>query len=182
MIETRQTPRLTIRPIRQTDAGLIFALYKSEDPLVVSGLTPFKNLEAAGKYVAGLVGMNKTGFSYHWIIEEQSTKQGLGFCNVYLPAPHLMGMGCCELSFALKAAARGQGLMQEALAEVITFMTQQRQFFRFEALVSPTNPRSQALLEKLGFQQEGLQRQKMRIGQQRYDMLSYALLAEDLPS
>lgn len=182
MISTLQTPRLSIRPLRQTDAGLVFALYKSQEPGVVSGLTPFKNLEAAGKYVAGLVGMNKTGFSYHWVIESKASSQALGFCNVYLPAPHLMGMGCCELSFALQDAARGQGLMHEALAEVITFMTQQRHFFRVEALVSPSNPRSQALLEKLGFKQEGLQRQKMRIGQQRYDMLGYALLAEDLVS
>lgn len=69
--------------------------------------------------------------------------------------------------------------MQEALAEVIKFMTQQRNFFRIEALVSPTNAPSQALLQKLGFKQEGLHRQKLRFGQQRYDMLSYALLATE---
>lgn len=180
MIETRQTPRLTIRPIRQTDAGLIFALYKSQDPRVVSGLTPFKNLEAAGKYVAGLVGMNKTGFSYHWAIEDTVSKQALGFCNVYLPAPHLIGMGCCEISFTLQETARGQGIMHEALVEVIKFITQQRHFFRIEALVSPTNAASQALLSKLGFKQEGLQRQKWSSGHQRYDMLMFALLAEEL--
>jgi [ribosomal protein S5]-alanine N-acetyltransferase len=179
LIETRQTPRLTIRPIRQTDAGLIFALNKSQDPGVVSGLTPFKNLEAAGKYVAGLVGMNKTGFSYHWVIEDTVSKQALGFCNVYLPAPHLIGMGCCEISFALQETARGQGIMHEALVEVIKFITQQRHFFRIEALVSPTNPGSQSLLAKLGFKQEGLQRQKMLIGQNRFDMQGYALLATE---
>lgn len=69
--------------------------------------------------------------------------------------------------------------MQEALAEVIKFMTQQRNFFRVEALVSPTNAPSQALVQKLGFKQEGLNRQKLRFGQQRYDMLSYALLANE---
>lgn len=74
------------------------------------------------------------------------------------------------------------GYMQEALAACLHFIVKQEGFYRVEASVSPTNPASSRLLEKSGFVEEGLQRKKWLSGNDRYDMLAYALLAEDLVS
>ena len=180
MIKSLKTQRLIIRPLQQTDTGALFHLYKEQNAETVSGFTAFKNLEAAGKYVAGLIGMNKTGLSYHWAIELADQKTVVGFCNFYLPAPHLIGLRCCETAYGLLVAHQKLGYMQEALTECIKFMIKQNGFYRFEASVSPMNPASIILLEKLGFIKEGLQRKKWPSGAERHDMLAYALLADEL--
>lgn len=180
MIKTLVTPRLTIRPLQQTDAGALFQLYKDQNAGDISGFEPFKNLEAAGKQTAGLIGMNKTGLSYHWAIELNEHKRLVGVCNFYLPAPHLIGLRCCETSYGLLRAYRGLGYMQEALRACLNFMVLQEHYYRIEASVSPTNESSRRLLERLGFVQEGLQRKKWLSGNARHDMLAYALLADEL--
>lgn len=178
MIKTLLTQRLKLRPIEQADAGVYYAVDRFQDAGVVSGLGGVKNLEMAGKQVAGLVRINQTGLSFHWTLQLLPAGPAIGFCNAFLPAPQLIGMGCCEISYSLLKAYQGQGLMREALSAVIDFMLREKRFFRVEALVSPTNTASIALLEKLGFAQEGLQRKKFLLGNQRHDMLGMALLAD----
>ena len=180
MIKTLVTSRLTIRPLQQTDAGALFQLYKDQSPGQLTGFEPFKNLEAAGKQIAGLIGMNKTGLSYHWAVELTDQKRFIGVCNIYLPAPHQIGLRCCEVSYGLLEAYRRLGYMQETLLACLKFALEQEGFYRVEASVSPTNETSCRLLERLGFIKEGLQRKKWPSGRSRHDMLAYALLADEL--
>lgn len=179
LIKTLKTQRLTLRPLLQTDTGAIFQFYKDQCAEDVSGFTAFKNLEAAGKYVAGLVSMNKTGLSYHWAIETTDQKTLVGFCNVYLPAPHLIGLRCCEIAYGLIKERQKLGYMREALDECLNFIMRHEGFYRVEASVSPTNGPSIRLLEGLGFAKEGLQRKKWLSANKRYDMFAYALLADE---
>ena len=51
---------------------------------------------------------------------------------------------------------------------------------RIEANVNPSNQASSQLLEKLGFQLEGMQRQKWYWGGIPQDVLSYALISSRL--
>jgi ribosomal-protein-alanine N-acetyltransferase len=52
---------------------------------------------------------------------------------------------------------------------------------RLQADIRPENLRSQRLVERLGFRQEGLLRRYLDIDGDWRDHLSYALLAEDVP-
>ena len=153
-------------------------MLKEQDASIITGTTGFKNPNEANQYSAGLSGMNKTGFAYHWIIATLSDNTPVGFCNIYLPAPHLLHLKNCEVSFGLSPAVRGNGYMKESLEACLAFIFQNEGFERVEAYVSPTNLASMSLLEGLGFNQEGLQHQKWRIGNERHDMFMYALLAK----
>src|SRR5690606_1446206 len=56
----------------------------------------------------------------------------------------------------------GKGLMHEALRLIIPFAFEQLRLHRLEAACIPSNTRSMRLLEKAGFQREGLLRSYLR--------------------
>lgn len=67
------------------------------------------------------------------------------------------------LGYTLAEAHQGQGLMKEALAEVIRFGFQRRRLHRIRAEYMPRNERSGRLLRSLGFQVEGYARDQLLI-------------------
>lgn len=65
----------------------------------------------------------------------------------------------CNLGYGLDAQQQGRGLMHEALAAVIAAaFAPQANLHRIQAAVRPDNPRSLALVRRLGFHDEGLAR------------------------
>ena len=81
------------------------------------------------------------------------------------------------LGYSLDEQAQGQGLMQEALRAVIAEMFgAQVRLHRIQAAVRPENQRSRAVLQALGFAQEGLSRRYLFIDGQWRDHEVYALL------
>ncbi|WP_173931066.1 GNAT family protein [Chelativorans sp. Marseille-P2723] len=73
----------------------------------------------------------------------------------------------------------GRGLMHDALRLVIPFAFDSLRLHRLEAACIPTNNRSIRLLEKAGFQREGLLRSYLRINGTWQDHLLYALIADE---
>jgi len=65
-----------------------------------------------------------------------------------------------QLGYAIDATCQGQGLMHEALQAVIerVFRPDALALHRLQAAVRPDNPRSVAVLERLGFEPIGLAR------------------------
>jgi ribosomal-protein-alanine N-acetyltransferase len=64
----------------------------------------------------------------------------------------------CHLGYQLARAHQGQGLMAEALRAANAFMFDVLRLHRIMANFRPENERSGRLLERLGFQEEGLAR------------------------
>lgn len=73
----------------------------------------------------------------------------------------------------------GQGYMTEALSQVIPFAFDQLRLHRLEAACIPHNIRSVRLLEKAGFQREGLLRSYLKINGFWQDHLLFALIESD---
>lgn len=73
----------------------------------------------------------------------------------------------------------GQGYMSEALSLIIPFAFDRLRLHRLEAACIPHNVRSIRLLEKAGFQREGLLRSYLKINGVWQDHLLYALLESD---
>ncbi|WP_266007035.1 GNAT family N-acetyltransferase [Paucibacter sp. PLA-PC-4] len=81
------------------------------------------------------------------------------------------------LGYSLDEQAQGLGLMREALRAVIAEMFgAQVRLHRIQAAVRPENQRSRAVLQALGFAQEGLSRRYLFIDGQWRDHEVYALL------
>lgn len=61
----------------------------------------------------------------------------------------------CQLGYSLDAELQGQGLMNEALREVIRFAFEELELHRIMANYQPHNEQSARVLERLGFVREG---------------------------
>ena len=73
----------------------------------------------------------------------------------------------------------GQGLMREALAQVVTYAFRRMKLHRLEANIQPRNIRSKALVKKLGFHREGFSRRYLKIAGRWRDHERWAILSED---
>ena len=75
----------------------------------------------------------------------------------------------------------GQGLMTDALRASLPFVFDELRLHRLEAACLPHNEPSKGVLAKVGFHEEGLARQYLRINGQWADHLLFALLKEEAP-
>ena len=73
----------------------------------------------------------------------------------------------------------GQGLMTDGLQATLPFVFDELRLHRLEAACLPHNEPSKAVLTKVGFHEEGLARQYLRINGQWADHLLFALLRAD---
>ncbi|TAJ36448.1 MAG: N-acetyltransferase [Reyranella sp.] len=73
----------------------------------------------------------------------------------------------------------GQGLMTDALRSTLPFVFDDLRLHRLEAACLPHNEPSKSVLAKVGFHEEGLARQYLRINGHWADHLLFALLRAD---
>jgi [ribosomal protein S5]-alanine N-acetyltransferase len=99
---------------------------------------------------------------------------GLTLCNVRRGVTQ-----SCTLGYWVGAKYARQGYMTAAVRAVVPFVFDSLELHRLEAACLPTNAASMRLLEKIGFQREGLARRYLRINGVWQDHLLYALLDSD---
>ena len=81
---------------------------------------------------------------------------------------------CCQLGYKMDAEYRRKGYMHEALELGNELMFREMSLHRIEAIVMPDNTPSMKLLEGLGFEQEGLLRDKIYLNGCWQDHYMYA--------
>ncbi|GAA1048554.1 GNAT family N-acetyltransferase [Arthrobacter russicus] len=85
------------------------------------------------------------------------------------------------VSYWVAESARGRGLASRAVATVCAWLFLQGETFRLELGHRANNPASGAVAARAGFSVEGLQRQKLRYGTERFDVVACSRLATDPP-
>ncbi|MGQ3284705.1 GNAT family N-acetyltransferase [Bosea sp. (in: a-proteobacteria)] len=85
----------------------------------------------------------------------------------------------CTLGYWMGERHAGRGHMSEAVRGALRFAFQDLALHRVEAACLPSNEPSRRLLERVGFQHEGLARAYLRINGLWADHLLYAALASD---
>ena len=86
----------------------------------------------------------------------------------------------CHLGYQLDEREINQGFMTEALRCTIAFVFDQLKLHRIEANVMPRNRRSSRVLAKLGFVEEGLARQYLKINGVWEDHIHFVLLNDNV--
>ncbi|MFC7071690.1 GNAT family N-acetyltransferase [Halovenus rubra] len=87
-----------------------------------------------------------------------------------------------ELGYWMHPGHREQGYCGEAVALLTDYGFQQRGYHRICARVFEFNDASQALLESLGFEREGINREAVFVDGEYQDTLWYSLLAHEWDS
>lgn len=85
----------------------------------------------------------------------------------------------CSLGYWMGERFAGQGLMTEAVRALLPFVFETLRLHRLQAACLPNNEPSKRVLEKLGFEPEGLARRFLLIDGAWRDHLVFALLSDD---
>jgi Acetyltransferases, including N-acetylases of ribosomal proteins len=114
-----------------------------------------------------------TGVSFFVILKEGGhLAGGISLGNIRLGVAQSAHIG-----YWMGERFAGRGLMLDALELVIPFAFDRLRLHRLEAACIPENTRSVRLLEKAGFQREGLLKSYLRINGVWQDHFLYALIA-----
>lgn len=119
----------------------------------------------------------KSGKYFGFFIERKADNQLLGgitLSNVRYGVVQSTSMGY----WIAKPFSR-KGYMTEAMQLALRFSFERLKLHRVEAACMPHNLASIKLLQKTGFQQEGMARQYLRINNQWQDHLTFAILRDD---
>ena len=148
------------------DAGAALLDYRLSNR---THLSPWEPLRAASYYtieevelqLRQLRGEVAAGSAAHWLLTTQDSAELVGLCSFtnIVRGP----FQACHLGFSLGERHQGQGYMAEALPAAIAHVFQTMGLHRIMANYQPCNDRSAALLQRLGFEREGLARRYLKI-------------------
>ena len=173
-----RSERLVLRALTTGDDRALFALFS--DPAVMRywSRPPMEDLdEARDLRVSASVAFAR-GESLRWGLELRQDGWMIGTVSLFrLDAQSRRG----EIGYALRSQDWGRGLMNEALGTVVAyaFDAQGLGLTRLEADLDPRNEASRRTLERLGFQREGLLRERWTVAGETTDSLIMGLLRRE---
>jgi RimJ/RimL family protein N-acetyltransferase len=96
------------------------------------------------------------GHAMYLAIADAQDGVAVGSCDLRRPVPDDPGLG--ELGYLLGPEGRGRGLATAAVRLLARYALEQLRMARVQALVHPDNARSLRVLERAGFEREGVLR------------------------
>lgn len=170
-----KTERLDLVEIKQTHLNDYYKLFSNERVTEYYNIKPFKEEYEAQKYIDWFEHRFKEKSGIRWGIAmkgENDIIGTLGFNN--FQKNHRASVG-----YDLRFDCWNQGIITEALREVMKFGFNQLEINRIEAEVMPGNIASEKVLLKLGFIKEGVLRSWMYWNGNHYDMIMFSLLKNE---
>lgn len=117
------------------------------------------------------------GHCLYWGVEEKASGRMIGTCTLFrLDSSNRRG----EIGYLLNRAFWHRGLMSEVLQSVIDYAFTEMKLHRLEADTDPQNEASIRLLERFGFQREGLFRDRWLVNGTWCDSLMLGLVCDQI--
>ena len=166
-------PRIVLAPVASHDGPGLVAANLASIALHEPWVSPCRDRDAFEAYRAACDGERKIGF----IARERASGAIIGVVN----ASEIVrgAFQSAYLGYYGMAGFEGRGLMREALALVIAECFGPLGLHRLEANIQPANRRSLALVQALGFRNEGFSPRYLKIGGEWRDHERWAILAEE---
>jgi [ribosomal protein S5]-alanine N-acetyltransferase len=177
MSDTLQTARLTLRPLLPEDAGPLISLAgdRAIADTTISVPHPFTS-EHARAWISQYGRAEPASLHRYFAVILRSEQALIGVVALRdIDREHSQA----ELSFWIGRPYWGRALATEAAAAVLAFAFGDLQLNRVTAYHMVRNAASRRVLTRLGFQGEGLLRQRVRKWGVFEDVLAYALLRTD---
>lgn len=171
-----ESERLILREIVETDADAVFAIRGDYEVTKYNSGAAYVSRDQARNLIAGIRLDYEAGESIRWGITVKGDDTLVGMCgfNYWNRQDHRASIG-----YDLLRKRWGQGIMPETLRVILEFGFRHMNLNRIEADTSLHNLASVRVLEKLGFRQEGRQREQYFEDGQFHDLLLFALLKRD---
>ena len=146
-----RSDRLLLRSVEEHDVKELFALRCDEETARLVGRPRAQTLDDALDFIRRIhQGMERGEWAF-WALSFAEQERLIGTVCLWNIA---WEQGRAELGFELIHDYRGQGLMGEAVAKVLTYGYGVLRFVTVEARVHPDNRRCRSLLARHGFTRE----------------------------
>ncbi len=171
-----ETERLRLRMVRPGDITAVFEIFGDEYVTRYYGLETYTSIDQAAERIHIYRRNFSKRRSIRWGITFKDSEWLLGTVGIMNWKPRFYN---AALGYDLARRYWRQGIMFEALTAVLNYAFTTMQMNRLEAFVMPQNKPSSQLLEKLGFQNEGLMREYGYWRGKFHDLNLYSILRDD---
>lgn len=173
-----ETDRLVLRGVRpEDDLPALYELFADPRVAEYTDTGPFETLADATKVMMWITQIFDERRGMRWAITLSNAETALiGTCG--FNHWHRWN-NSAEIGYDLAHRHWGKGLATEALRPVIRFGFERMDLNRIEADVTVGNDGSARVLEKLGFEEEGLMRQRGFWKGEYHDLRLFSLLRQD---
>lgn len=171
--------RLHLRLPQAEDASDLFQVFSHPDAMRYWSSPPYTEQNQAVALVEQIHQLCQQRSLFQWGVvlgSEKAPGAMIGTCTL---ASLDFSNGRCEVGFILHPDYWRRGLISEALGALFNHAFDDLQMRRIEADVDPRNQASLATLEKLGFQREGLLRERWLVNGEIQDACFLGLLARE---
>lgn len=169
-------PRVRLRAPRQSDAADVYAVYSDPQVLRYWSHGPWSDPAQADDWIARSWAGFADRSALQWVVARREDDRVVGSTTLFAcVAQHRR----CEIGYALGAAHWGRGLAREALALALDQAFGVLGLNRIEADIDPRNHASIQVIEKAGFQREGVLRERYIYNGEVQDVVYYGLLARE---
>jgi ribosomal-protein-alanine N-acetyltransferase len=171
-----ETKRLRLRMIRPGDITAVYEIFGDEEVTRYYGLETYTSIDQAVERIHVYRQNFAKRRSIRWGITFKNDDWLLGTVGIMNWKPRFFN---AALGYDLAKRYWRQGIMFETLTAVVGYAFTMMQMNRLEAFVMPQNKPSSQLLEKLGFQNEGLMREYGYWRGEFHDLILYSILSSD---
>ncbi|MFD1020875.1 GNAT family N-acetyltransferase [Thalassobacillus hwangdonensis] len=175
-LPTFETERLILRDVEEKDLNAMFDYLSDREVVKHMGLAPAVFLEDVRNELDWYTSIKEEGTGMRWGITLKNTDQMIGSCGFLNRAPKHHR---AEIGFELSRNHWGRGIASEAIHAVLSYGFQKLGLERVEALIETENLASQNMVERNGFQREGLLRHYEYTLGNFDDLLMYSLLRSE---
>jgi ribosomal-protein-alanine N-acetyltransferase len=170
------TARCDLRPLRSDDAAGLLRIYSDPEFVRYWNCAAWTSLDQATALIEDDQREIAKGERLRLGIFLRGQDTLVGTCSLF----HLSEQ-CrrAEVGYGIAPAYWRQGFMFEAVGALLALAFDELGMHRLEADIDPRNTASARSLEKLGFQREGLLRERWIVGAEISDSAIYGLLARD---
>lgn len=181
MIESSRLPtlhaeRVRLRWLEPRDVVALFEVFSDRETMRFWSSPAMTNPDEAEALWAEINACFLQRTLFQWGIARVEDDVVIGTCTLaQVTAAHRRA----EIGFALGSAHWGQGFAREAVGRLVAYAFDDLALHRLEADADPRNLRSIALLERVGFVQEGYARERWHVGDEIADGVLFGLLARD---
>lgn len=144
------TERLTLRRLSTDDQQGIFALRSDSEINKYLDRVPSKTIDDALNFINNVNDSIQKNNSIYWVITLTKTKTFVGTICLFDFSDQ---DNHCEIGYELMAGFQNQGIMKEAVEEVIAYAFQTLKFQKIVAFTHKENQSSAKLLMKFNFLQ-----------------------------
>ena len=173
------TDRLTLRKPTYDDVQPLLELSQDDDVMLYYGMEPFTEEKQSRDEIEWFLKIWREGTGTRWVITLKGEDDLIGEIGFY---EYKKKHRRAEIGYKLSRSHWMKGYMTEALVGMLDYMYGNLELNRVQALVDPRNEASLRLIERQGFQRDGLLRSYEYERGAYVDLIMLSLLREEWES